>query len=623
MLFTLGMTADAAAAHRHEFSHSPSGTPQIKPSISQPDPVASPSSSMMSACVSLPGFTSWRPVSAGSTLVPQSPASIVGTEADMETLSDGGFSGTSSNDIGVRTKRRKVASKLRTTYQIAHPAPVIKHKQRLKIRPRVLLQLQQLSNSSRPIPALDVLPSVLFAPRLAQKFPRMCKGKEGLGANDLVVVSSEAYDTLPNSTNEKHDDSEEESWDHRELIATIRQAKKDEGGTRGKVEISLNHGSSWEATPLLNGGYEFVAKEGSRTVARWVPRISVNRRRSNTLHNRTSSSTDEEKKFNFSIVNPNTRRHPVIASITRTTIDILDRYPAASSTEALHPHTSPLHTPSSIKSSQGAYFEPIEVQPRTMIETDEQLRTLIVVTGIWLVFRENWSQNFRYSDAMSVPLVPISANSTPTDRAVSMYSDHGIKNRTSAPIGLSNHHGALHSLGGRVRRTSAQILHRSHTPTTSTASVPAHDHKPRRAHSTGTAFVKHGDARSKRGPNVTGQSNPNPGLGSNDNQIWHAPNPRRAHTTTANGSAARTLGLSSLNTTSSERQAKTSGSHSSRGAPKSAVSSPKSSTSKRDPTGNNYINGEGQELSNGRGKGPGRLDRLFSIVRRTSNTSQR
>ncbi|KAL8803853.1 MAG: hypothetical protein Q9182_002909 [Xanthomendoza sp. 2 TL-2023] len=34
---------------------------------------------------------------------------------------------------------------------------------------------------------------------------------------------------------------------------------------------------------------------------------------------------------------------------------------------------------------------------KTMIETDDQLRTMIMVTGIWVAFCEQWSPNFRYS----------------------------------------------------------------------------------------------------------------------------------------------------------------------------------------------------------------------------------
>ena len=607
------MTADAAAAHRHEFSNPQvAGRPPTSPvpnsSSTAPQsspPSSHPSSPLICPTISLPYWSSWRPVSAGSTHGPQSLEAILDGETKIDNLSDGGFSGTSSNDIAVRTKRRRLAPKLRTSFQIAHPPPVIRHKQRLKIRPRLLLQLQQLSASSRPTPALDVLPSVLFAPRLAQKFNRMRKGKEGLGANDLVVVSSEAYDSSP-ATSEKHDESEEESWDHREVVATIRELKKEEGGARGKVEISLNHGSIWEATPLLNGGYEFVAKEGSQNIARWVPRRSSKRRRSHTMQSGTTlPSGEDQKKFNFSIVNPNTRRHPIIASITRTTIDILDRY-ASPSPEFL----SPLRSPSSIQSSQNGYFENVEVQPNTMTETDEQLRILIVVTGIWVVFRENWSQNFHYNDAMSVPLLASNAFCHPSNRTLSLHSGDGVKTRTNSRDGPNGRHSALQNLGGMVRQTSTQLLHRSH----------AQDLQPRRAHSTGTAFMKNVHSVHNRGQ--TAASHPDHGNTQPTMTLPHsqgqAANHRRAKTTLANGSAAHVPTSSASGSMGSHEEEW-------RGGERELLTdeSSRSSTVGARPEAYRHPKQCNNEVLGGGKQGLGKLHRLFSIVRGTSSSHQK
>lgn len=626
MLFTLGMTADAAAAHRHEYSTPQTAAHHKNPTTPAPTSVVPPPSPVRFAATSIARLSSSRPVSAGSTQAPQTPGSLLGMEADRETLSDGGLSRTSSNGNAANTKRKKAASRSRTSFQIAQPAPVVKHKQRLKIRPRILLQLQQLSESSRPTPALDVLPSVVFAPRLAQKFPRMCKGKDGLGANDLVVVSSEAYDTLPTSTNEKHDDSEEESWDHREVVATICQLRKEEGGARGKVEICLNHGPSWEATPLLNGAYEFVASEnsGSKTVARWVPRIPAKRRRSNTLQSRTTARpVEEDKKFNFSIVNPNSRRHPIIASITRKTIDILDRYQRPSSSGALHSPTSTLRSPSTIDSLQTAYSESPEAQSRTMIETDEQLRTLIVVTGIWVVFRENWSQNFRYTDAMSVPVTSVNVNSPPSHRTLSVDLDDDIRSRTVTPDSLGSRHTALHSLGGKVRRTSTQLLHRSNVPVASATHNAERDPQPQRAHSSGAAFMERANNRSQFAARKARQANSNPPASSGDSDRGKAAQSQRANTAHNAGSASHISGSSTTESfTSSERQWKTSSARFQSETNGPGGRSLTGSTSEQHPENNGYAIEESREPRDGERKRLGKLNRLFNIVRRTSGIPQ-
>jgi len=612
MFFTLGMTADAAAAHRHEFSTPPIAGRQSAspaPNTSAVAPQSSPGlSPVNTATISLPFLGSWRPVSAGSTPGPQSFEAILDGEAGNDTTSDGGFSGTSSNDTAVRTKLRKVDAKIRTSFQIAHPAPVVRHKQRLKIRPKLLLQLQQLSGSSRPTPALDVLPFVLFAPRFAQKFPRMCKGKDGHGPNDLAIVSSEAYESSPTTTSEKHDDSEEASWDHREIVATIRQLKKEEGGACGKVEISLNHGSLWEATPLLNGGYEFVAKEGPQTVARWVPRRPSQRRRSDTLQSASTNRLgQEERKFNFSIVNPNTRRHPIIASITRSTIDILDRYGSPSTTLA-----SPLRSPSNIRSSHSGSLEDAEVQPHTMIETDEQLRTLIVVTGIWVVFRENWSQNFHYHDAMSVPLPSSNASSQPSNRTLSLNSGNGAKTSTNSQEGLSSH-SALHHLGGMVRQTGTQLLHRS---TATAGRFPAQDLQPRRAHSTGTAFMESVQIMHSRGRSATsnpGLDNHQPTMASPHSQGQSAKH-RRGNNTIANDSATHSPSSSCSGSTVNSEDPRRAG----------EGDSPTDESSRSDTVRQPYDRGYSMQGNHGKPggarKGMGKLHQLFNIVRRTSST---
>ena len=431
----------------------------------------------------------------------------------------------------------------------------------------------------------------------------------------FVIVSSEAYDSSSTSTSEKHDDSEEESLDHREVVATIRQLKNDEGGARGKVEISLNHGSSWEATPLINGGYEFVAKESSQTVARWVPRRPSKRRRSNTMQSATTIRSGEEgKKFNFSVINPNTRRHPIIASVSRTTIDILDRYASPSSALASPPQSS-----SSTRSSQSDYFEDAQEQPSPMMETDEQLRTLIVVTGIWVAFRENWSPNFHYNDAMSMPSLSSIANTHPSHRTRSLNSGDGAKNHSHNRDGHSSRHNTLHHLGGMVRQTGTQLLHRSHVSATNAGHVAALNLQPQRAHSTGTSFITsvhsvhdRGPSATSRGGQGTAQSTMTLPYGQGRGAIE-----RRAHTTIANGPVVQNPSSSGSDSfVSSERYWKAEGRGRLTGESSRSSNHGRRLDTKTHPTQGN------DDLLGRRRKGIGKLNRLFNIVRRTSSTHQ-
>lgn len=277
-----------------------------------------------------------------------------------------------------RRTTSSVKSKAKTVLYLAHPPPVSIHKQHLHIRPRVLLQLQCVTAAARPTPVLEVLPSFVFASKLARRFPRTFKGKVGLGVDDLVIVSSENYNSDGSETGGAVGMFEAEKWDEREIVAAI---SKEEVNNRGKTQICLNNGLIWTVSKLASGSYEFstVDEHGERTVARWVPRQPRTVQRASTMP--TGRSSSEEKKFNFSLLNPNSRRHAVIARLDRHSIDVATQYTDPPSTPII---------PSSRTSQDCPLKEPIQVT--------QSLRTLITVTGICVAFQEGFSNHLRHSD---------------------------------------------------------------------------------------------------------------------------------------------------------------------------------------------------------------------------------
>ena len=286
-------------------------------------------------------------------------------------------------------------ARTKTTLRFAYPPPA-KHKQRLNIRPRLLLQLHQISNTSRPIPVLDVLPSVTFAPRFVTRFPRIFKGKDGLGPNDLLIVKSPKYDGVEKELDHYEED---QRGDARELVAAIRQMPHNAAQTDGQAEIVLNNGLSCEATVLRTGRYDFtfVGIDGSRTNARWVPRHTT---RGEPQH--LSTVEHSRIKYTFSLIDPHTRRHPVIATLSSQSIEIYDYY------STLQPQLSPKSpspsgaipdSPDIVAEDHFGEFEP------GVIEVDENLRTFIAVTGIWVVFQEGCSP-FYNVQKLSPPLTP-------------------------------------------------------------------------------------------------------------------------------------------------------------------------------------------------------------------------
>lgn len=291
-----------------------------------------------------------------------------------------------TTSIRKRRKRRR-APRNATNFLLAQAPPRIGTKKRiLHLRPRLLLQLQQLSADRRPKPWIDVLPSsvvsgTLIASRLARRFPRMFRIKGELGLNDVILVKSEDYDAR--SSDNSEDDGDEDSLDKRELVAVISPLPRQEDS----VEIVLADGSVWTASPMPTGSYEFtcVDDDGHKTTARWVkktPKASpIESQASSVISPPSSDST--EYTFKFSLINPLSRRHPIMATLTPTNLEIFDNYTTISSSSGRYPPSRPF--PAEVNGS--GEVTPVLTSPttdRTTAPVDEATKTLITVTSTWI-----------------------------------------------------------------------------------------------------------------------------------------------------------------------------------------------------------------------------------------------
>ncbi|KAL9038984.1 MAG: hypothetical protein Q9180_002800 [Flavoplaca navasiana] len=289
------------------------------------------------------------------------------------------------------TRRR--SSQSRTTYQLAHPPPSTRQRQRFRLRPRTLLQLQQISLASRPIPLFDVLPSILFAPRLAWRVPRILQNKQGLGLDDLVFVQSRPQASLSTSTERFPWTVEQDEKTDREIVAAICQSNSTERNGQRRTEIRFSHGSTWWATALQSGAYEFAShgQAGSKSIARWVPKRDDKKVEETGME-------PSRSKFKFSLVDVKSRRHPVIANMSRQCIDIYDRYsiPCSSQTTPRQDDPASFQQVRSVDSRDLDDGESIDTA-KTVIETDDELRTMIAISGIWVACCERWVPNFQYS----------------------------------------------------------------------------------------------------------------------------------------------------------------------------------------------------------------------------------
>jgi len=419
-----------------------------------------------------------------SDIIPRTNEPIVRfQEPEPDTMSEDGRSVANSetSDVTVGGRRRRRSVRSSTTYSIAHPAPTLTQKQKLlQIRPKLLLQLQRLSADSRPVPALDVLPSTVVVPRLTKKFPRMFRGKAELGCHDVMVVKSEEYDAVDDGVVEGSD-SDEDGLANRDLIAVICQARKDSGGSYGKAEIVLSDGSTWLATPLPNGLYEFVTidERGNKTTARWVRR-STKPRSPDAVD---PAAANLEPKFTFSILDPNTRRHPILGSLTQSKLDIPDYYTSVSSSAGKHPPTSPRAFPGE---PEQPFMDGEPSSERTTHTVDENMKILIRITSVWVALREGWSPYFKYNDA-STSTTAQQANPGGRVRSTSLTPD---ATRPSPVATASSTPESSHSAFGRIRRQSCRA-----SPVAADSPQQDRSNGPKRAVSAGTAFMQRAAAR--------------------------------------------------------------------------------------------------------------------------------
>ncbi|CAK7231180.1 hypothetical protein SBRCBS47491_007843 [Sporothrix bragantina] len=412
-----------------------------------------------------------------------------------------------SSAASSKPSRRRRTPRKSTTFLFAHPAPKLSTKKHLlkRIRPTLLMQMQQLSPDRRPLPVIDVYPSSLIAgnvaaPRFSKRFPRLFGINGELGLHDTILVQSEDYDSqLLNSESEGDDDV----FEHRALLAVLSPLR---GGDQS--EIALEDGSVWTTTALPTGSFDFVRidEHGSKTTARWVRR-AMSKPAAISPGLDDNAAPAPECKFTFSIIDPQSRRHPILATLTRSTLEILDRYTTVSSSASKYPPTrawtqSPASHDADASNDEDASHdedvgEPPVVAPsmlsnfkaRTTLPVDAALKTFISISAIWVSMQYGWGQ------AQAASQCPTSSNT-----GVSKSGTGSVRfARDQLAVDAAN---ASDDTSNRGRRLSARYKTRSATltsmdppsrdvsPSMSPRNLTRTPVFPRKASSTGAAYIQ-------------------------------------------------------------------------------------------------------------------------------------
>ncbi|KAK4166387.1 hypothetical protein QBC43DRAFT_342954 [Cladorrhinum sp. PSN259] len=438
-----------------------------------------------------------------------------------------------SNNDGVgmlqyppRRRRQRVQRKS-TTFGLGYPTPKLLDRTKYvrKVLPRLLLQLQKVSEDGRPRPVLEVFPSSriagpVIAPRLAKRFPGIFGVKHHLAYDDIVLVRRDD----DHFENDNVEWESEDALEKRRLLAVYSPLRHSD-----EAEIVLDDGSVWLATPLPNGSFDFVHtdNQGHMTTVRWARRHKMaTSPTSNSSEPNTPSSVSPKTRFTFSIINPLTRRHPVLATLTPTSLNVQDTYTSVTSSYSRYPPTTQVGRSPSANASPSRGVNNVPTSPsqlssigfstdgesdsgldslnRPVHEVEEKTKLLIAVTALWVALRSGWSPNHTPTHhlAHSEPLTsPSKSNAPRTGRSRrntwasrSSHSEATTVTTTCESPGQRNLSiPKRSSLPARCLSLDKEKFSALTSPVvelSSRASTPASSIAPRRATSTGAAYMQ-------------------------------------------------------------------------------------------------------------------------------------
>lgn len=257
------------------------------------------------------------------------------------------------SSIAAVTKRTRGP---KSTLRFAHPIPTRPLGKHGILRPKTLLQLQQRRESGFHRPLYDVLPANRFAPRtkIGQKIHRLHGGKDGLEADDLVVINAEDYSVSDTISEEI------ESADPRAVVGVISPTFSATVAAT-VAEFTLEN-TVWCIKVGLNGAsYTLESQCDTPQIARWY--IPKRKRNSVIVDGSVIPAAKDGRKFYFTTILPGSKQHPIIASMTETSLELNDSYYVAS--------------------REGE------------IITDDTTRKLIIMSAAWVFFMEGWSNNYK------------------------------------------------------------------------------------------------------------------------------------------------------------------------------------------------------------------------------------
>ncbi|KAJ5437896.1 uncharacterized protein N7458_008894 [Penicillium daleae] len=293
----------------------------------------------------------------------------------MSTLSVNYESDAASDE---RPSSQPACPKIHANFQIARPPP----KSSLKLSPKLLLQIQQLSQNHRPVPVLEIWQPPLRKSKLTREFPQRPK----LRAGDIYATLDEPYiSSAPVRRKEftKSDSQESTSSNlqNKDIVAAICQSTGDKAKT--STIYFRDAQCSWQASvgtagPENTPCYRFTINDENRDKSDPGRMIMQWEKRGFAGKDENASQPFNSDQFVLVLIDRKARRKSRIATMTPGGLEIMVR--KTSIMEHLQvclDLTIPMSTP---KSGDWDAHENLEMW----------LYTHVLTLGLWVAQQEGW-----------------------------------------------------------------------------------------------------------------------------------------------------------------------------------------------------------------------------------------
>ncbi|KAJ5384843.1 hypothetical protein N7517_002754 [Penicillium concentricum] len=226
-----------------------------------------------------------------------------------------------------RPSSQPVNTKIQAKFQIARPPP--KSSQLLRLSPKLLLQIQQLSPNHRPVPVLEIWQPPLRKSKLTKGFPQRPK----LGTKDIYATLNEPYITNKQQEGQRHpqeQDTQSNSTQDKDIVAAMCQPLSNNNNPTSSIHFRdancIWQASASSAGPEKSTCYRFVIKKEETTAAPEQGRMIMQweKRAISTDGNGASGSLDNEH-FVLVAIDRKARRKSRIATMTPGGLDITVR----------------------------------------------------------------------------------------------------------------------------------------------------------------------------------------------------------------------------------------------------------------------------------------------------------